>query len=220
MAKKAKKRKKAPAKRAPKRKAKKAAPPAAAPVKRLTANAYANWRKERKMPGGTRQAVSLAIQEGRIRESVLRVGRRYAIDPDLADREWSDNSDAGAPVYLDEPGATLFPEMDGDESPPRERIPSGQDGETMRLLAEQNRRLTVQLKDLEFRRRSGELVELKPILRAAQTAAATVQAKILAVPSRLSAQLAAEGDAHAVHKALEEELTRALEGVTAMVEVP
>lgn len=62
----------------------------------LTLQEYAEHRRERELPGGTIQAVHDAVQRGRITAPVVahpRLGRKvYMVDPELADREWAENT--------------------------------------------------------------------------------------------------------------------------------
>jgi len=60
-------------------------------VARLTATAYAKHRKERGLRGTSHVAVLKAIDTGRLGfPAVVRVGRGWEIDPDLADQQWAD----------------------------------------------------------------------------------------------------------------------------------
>ena len=56
----------------------------------LTLGKYAESRKARGLPGGSKNAVSKAIKSGRLARSVVRDQRGLPkiADPDLADREW------------------------------------------------------------------------------------------------------------------------------------
>lgn len=52
---------------------------------------YAESRRSRGLPGGSRNAVELAIQDGRIK--LIAKDPIRLIDPDVADKQWEENTD-------------------------------------------------------------------------------------------------------------------------------
>lgn len=60
----------------------------------LSLRAYAAHRKRRRLHGGSLQAVQRAIDAGRLRASIVKVGGKAQIkSAAAADREWADNTD-------------------------------------------------------------------------------------------------------------------------------
>ncbi|MEM7308892.1 MAG: hypothetical protein AAF682_19575 [Planctomycetota bacterium] len=167
---------------------------------RLGLRAYARHR------GVSLPAVQKAISTGRLSDSITRGGPskgypngRVFIDPEVADREWDENTDPAqqrskhrkAKPKREEPN--LFSEGDP--------LPEGQgDGPRPPKLAEvQAERTKYQAKiaQLDWRERVGELGDVDRMRRHAFKIAHAVRQAIDQVADRLAAKVAAESEVEA-----------------------
>lgn len=134
----------------------------------LSLRAYARRR------GVSAEAVSKAITDGRLKESVTRVdGAPKIADPELADREWEANT--------------------------RPRIDQvATDGAAAELLASRTTReaaaarrevAQAELAELELQERRGQLVDAEEARAAVIAAFSLVKTRLLAVPSRVGQRL-------------------------------
>lgn len=141
----------------------------------LSLRAYARRR------GVSPEAVSKAVQVGRLRESVVRVrGAPKIRDPELADREWAATTD------LTRAAADIARRAD---RPVGEASGTG-DGDL--VLSEELARekyWKANLAELEFRERKGELVEAKDIAKQLTDVFAICRGKLLGIPTRLRQSL-------------------------------
>lgn len=157
----------------------------------LSFRAYARHRE------CTLAAVQKAIASGRITPVVDERGRKR-IDPEVADIQWSRNTDQlqslranGAPLTTPTAGAT-------EEDPsaaiavaaakPSPKTPEFAAAQTALVQA------SAQLQQLKVRTMAGELVEVEPIMRAITDTHTAARNAILALPDRLAATLATETD--------------------------
>lgn len=145
--------------------------PPAHPV--LSLRAYARRR------GVSPEAVSKAIQVGRLRESVVRVrGAPKIRDPDLADREWAASTD------LTRAAADIARRADRPAGEPG----AGDDLVLSEELARE-KHWKANLAELEYRERKGELVEAKDVAKKLTDIIAICRGKLLGIPTRLRQSL-------------------------------
>jgi hypothetical protein len=140
--------------------------------KPMSLRAYARRR------GVSPEAVSKAVADGRLRESVTRAGGAPKIaDPDLADREWDTNTQPRADQVA----------LPGTQSN------GAADYHTSRAIREAAaaRRETAQaeLAELELAERRGQLVDAEQARADVIAAFSLVKTRLLAVPSRLGQRL-------------------------------
>lgn len=157
--------------------------------------------------GVSREAVSKAIRDGRIR-----LDERGRLDPVAADAAWRANTDPGRPgsnsaAASDAPGdpPTPSPAALAAAAAGATTLPEGMTYAEARALREWNQALMV---DLQRRQLDGKLVEIAKVDDAAFRAARTVRDLLMALPDRLDAELAATNDPNEVHRRLEDELRR------------
>lgn len=165
----------------------------------LSAKAYAKHR------GVTLAAVLKAITEERIKASVRRKGPGYQIDPELADKEWSLNTDSGSGYPAHAKNRQETQDQAGDDEP--------EDGEpiTYAQARAQHERFKARLAQLELEQREGKLVEADVVKREAFRTARLVRDALLNLPDRIAAELANETNQFKVHQRLVSEIRRALE---------
>lgn len=173
-------------------------------------------------------AVSRAIKVGRLARSVVRGrdGKPRIADPELADREWEENTDLSqAPGYVKEradqaapeveiPAAPAPPPAAASPSPAAEAEEADEDdagGGTLKLGLESAREKhwKAKLAELKYRERESELVEAQLVEQKLAGTFAQVRTKLLGVPSR-ARQLLPHLDAADVG-ALEDLVREALE---------
>lgn len=153
------------------------AAPAPAP---LSLRAYARHR------GVSPEAVSKAVQVGRLRASVTRVrGAPKIRDAELADREWAATTDltrATADIARrGERPASPAPSAGGEAS-------AGEDLVLSEELARE-KYWKANIAELEFRERKGELVEAKDVAKKLADIFAICRGKLLGIPTRLRQSL-------------------------------
>jgi hypothetical protein len=149
---------------------KRASAAAAAKPAPLSQRAYAKLRRV------SVEAVSKAIRDGRLRESVVIVAGKPKIrDAELADREWAANTQQ----RVDQPTA----------APPRDP-PEYIAHRTNREGAAARRELAqAKLAELELAEREGKLIPIDVARRDVQEKFTLVRTKLLGVPTRLAQQM-------------------------------
>lgn len=164
---------------------------------------YARHREEKGLPGASHQAVLKAIKTGRI--SVLRTGDkgRPKIDPVVADIQWDANTDPDQSLRANAGRCVAF---GGAEKAPGGKEEGGRywEAKTSREEIELARARLALEKD------SGLLVDRDGVRRAGYEDGRQLRDMVLAVPSRLAAELAAMTDARLVEARMTDELRKML----------
>lgn len=155
----------------------------------LSLRAYARRR------GLSPEAVSKAVADGRLRESVTRAGGAPKIaDPDLADREWAANTrpridHPPAPV-ADEPSPpTPRPRRQPtahvvvEDDPARPRVPDYNESRARREAA------LADMAEIEVAERRGDLVPVDEARAEVLERYTLVRTRLLGVPSRVAQRL-------------------------------
>lgn len=178
--------------------------------------AHLTFRQYAQHRGVSPEAVSRAVKEGRITTVLDQAGRRW-IDPARADAEWAANTDAAKAVGGNTPKqrpSTGGPALGGEKTFEHGAGPAAE-APSMTYAKSRARReaFMARLARLDYEERTGKLVPIDKVKVDAFRCARAARDSILAVPERLAAELAGLSDPAAVHKRLEEELTRALEAV-------
>lgn len=188
----------------------------------LSMRGYARWRAAKGLAGGTHTAVSRAISDGRLQESLLgtAVGK-FQIDPELADAEWARNTDAAQsrggsdadPEQNGGPQASLFPGA-GTQVPEEPGKTDAPGGPALARSQQVNALFRARLTQLEYEERSGKLCPVAEVTAEAFTKGRMVRDALLLLPDRLAPHLAEEQSADAIHEMLTRELTEVLEALT------
>lgn len=138
----------------------------------LSLRAYAAWRKDRGLPGGSLQAVQKAIERGRVAAAVTPVdGVKKIADPELADREWAahtDQSRRGLAGFGGDDG-------DGTEIEPPEIVKA-----STRLKQAQARTA-----ELNYRKLAGQLLEVEDAEGEWSDFCSNLRNTLLSLPNRL-----------------------------------
>lgn len=160
--------------------------PAAPSVQGLSIVAYAKHRRELGLPGGNKNAVSKALETGRISRN--RYGR---IDPVQADKDWSAFTDPA-----------LAPRANGHGDP----------GTMPYALARARKEAAeAELKELDLAERRRELVSVQEVRRKTFALFRVVRERVLAVPGRISSDLLGAETVKELELRLRGELRSALE---------
>lgn len=186
---------------------------AAAPPKRLSP---ANFGKTLDPPV-SRQAVQKAIAAGRLKGSLTQTDRGWwRIDPELGATEWAEWTDhakaeagkgkaGGRPPGAPRTGE-LFPT-------PEERAAAVAAKVTHAEASTDRIQVDAELKRLDLEERRGRLVDRHQTQREAFQIARVVRDRILQIPDRIAAELAAAKEPSDVHRRLLEELLASLEAL-------
>jgi hypothetical protein len=177
----------------------------------MSLRAYAKHR------GCSVEAVSRAVQRRRLRESVVMVdGLPRIRDAKLADKEWRLNTNSAKRPRRTRSNPRIVSRRSEASVLARARVASLDEAQRS-LMKERQRKLKI---DNDIR--DGHLVEKTKVAQEAFTSARTIQKAVLAIPSRLSAEIAADSDAARVYSklaaALREALTAAADQLMAEAE--
>lgn len=191
----------------------------AAPARLLSHAEYARSRKARGLSGGTQQAVSKAVAQGRI----TGFGPDKLIDQQLADQQWARNTRArvatgaapGAGAGGAAPDLPGLAAADGAVPPAPASQATEQAGQlhadpsylrSRSAQAEADARIA-QMKAAEL---EGSLVRIDQVRAELAARLAPVREGLLQIPARISAELAAQSDPARIQTALEAEIHRVL----------
>jgi len=181
----------------------------------------------------SRQAISKAVKAGRIwtddkgrirwpsaARSYLATSSQYTLKPGVGFDTVTGAvviAGEGDAVKSDSPDAeTRLASQAGAPSAEEEnRDTEKGDIATWRQRGEREKALTA---EMDRRRKAGELVAVEDVERVMENSNALVRAAVMAVPPRISAELAAETDPHTVKIMLTDALRESLESVTVQLE--
>ena len=156
--------------------------------------------------------ISRAISEGRIRNSIVKYGPRWrVVDEALAEKELEENTRALA-GKLGKPNVVVVPTS----ASPKDSEPSRSKAEKS-ASADYNRERAKKVKadrelaELKLAQLRGELVPVDEAAKVFAEALSDLRAHLLAVPDRLSGDLASETDRGKVRNILRADLVSALD---------
>lgn len=171
---------------------------------------FADYARHR---GISKQAVSLAVKEGRISVVVDPVNGGRKIDPEVADHEWVKNSDQDMvrnqstrgkpkkPQVVHQPGA--IPNQAKEKG-----IPPLADSKAIKEA------FLARIAKLQYEIQSKSLIPVEEVRKSAFNTARIVRDSLLNLPDRIAHELAAETDPHKIHFRITEEIIQALEELT------
>lgn len=185
----------------------------------------------------TLRAVQKAIEDGRLLGPAFgrdAEGRLEWIDVELADRQWSENTDPaaaakagktieappaaglGAGETLEELEAAAAGDLGdlgvaaGGDAPAAALAPTSSTAADYQRARAQREQFAAEQARLDYLRQRGELVSAAEVREAAFKRYRGMRDQLLGIPDRLAAILAAERDPARVHAALSDELKRVL----------
>lgn len=164
------------------------------PAKGLSIRAYAEHRRLHGLKGHTPLAVQKALKSGRIKKN-----EHGKITPAEADASWERQTS---------PSRRAATETFADERPSGRS--SGVDYAEARAVREV---FAARLARLEFEVKNASLVSADQIKVEIFKKARQVRDRMLAIPGRVGAQLAAEADTRVIRRILEQEIRKALEAL-------
>lgn len=130
-----------------------------------------SMREYARLRGLDKEAVRRAVIDGRLSESVTRNGSRYDIDPQLADKEWRQNTDPS------KQNNTKGPKLAG-----------GASYSQARAVKEM---YSARLTQLDFEERAGSLVKKEDVKLAAFQTARLTRDAMLNIPARVVNEIVA-----------------------------
>lgn len=196
----------------------------------LSQRGYARHRAERGLVGTTHRAVQKAIEDGRIAAALVRdaAGKVAGIDPDKADRLWSDQttgsanasteqlSQAAAKAHaargnnLSDKGRAALsapPAGSGADDPPL----TGGNAASYAQARAIKEAYEARLKKLDYDERSGKLIPADKVKADCFKAAVVVKEALLNMPPRIAAELASLSDPFEVERILRQEIHAVLD---------
>lgn len=187
----------------------------------MNLQAYANHRKALGLRGTSHVAVINAIKDGRLSEpAVLREGRSWIINAELADEQWAtrtDPSDYGAmgggtarPIGIEAP---VQQQPAPSPAPPPPPAAAAKGGPSLAVSKQVKAAYEAKLTELEYKERTGEMGNLQDVRTEASRIARQVRDLLLIVPSRNAAKVAAMSDPEEIRSLLQAEIESALRGL-------
>jgi phage terminase Nu1 subunit (DNA packaging protein) len=165
-----------------------------------------------RLMGVSKQAVSKAVKEGRIKLILDYTDGKLKLNPDLAAKQWRENS-----MPRVENSKITNPFKESRESKEEAAsIPGSKpshimdDADLLEAKTEKER-FQAKLLELEFKEKTGELISAEKAKREAFKLGRLIRDAILNVPSQICNELAAETDPFKVHQKLSYSLTKAME---------
>ena len=164
--------------------------------------------------GCSKPAVSHAVKSGRIAAAIVEKDEKRWLDRDLALELWNrntlrtHNARVSRPDPVEVKPAKTAKELKAKvEQLPDDAIPDLNESRARR------EHYQAELAKLEVDHRRNELVAADGVKKEAFNVAKTVREALINIPDRVANLLAAETDATAIHMALTDEITQALEGL-------
>jgi hypothetical protein len=181
---------------------------------------WISLRKFSRVRGVALSAVQKAIESGRV-TAVKRDGSRIvAIELHQATDEWNRNTDPaqaarsgqvlGAPAPVVQPSGSPAEQLDLVAGAQREKETDGKDPHGYYEARADRERHQARLAELELLEQLGGLVSVDEMRQVTSRRYRAIRDKLLNIPDRVSAILAAEKDPNQVHAALTRELKRVL----------
>jgi hypothetical protein len=155
-------------------------------MKNLSQRAYARHR-----------AVALAAVQKAIESGRISLQADGSFNPEVADRQWEDNTRLGAPSILKSAQNTSSRTDDGAPQYAESRA--------------ERERYAALLAKLEYEERAAELVSVHEVQAEVFKAFRELRDRVLSIPDRVAAMIAAESDPAKVHEILASEIRSALE---------
>ena len=172
--------------------------------------------------GVTSRAVAFALEKGRISRDAS-----GWIESDQADKDWEKNTNPRISAAGKINGAigqemrrARQPKVESPTTPPATLFRTDPDIEQFQKARAVRERFAAAIAKLEYEERSGKLIDRAEVLSAAYSHYRALRDSLLAIPDRISAQLAAETDAVAVHDVLSNELRKILDKASTMRMTP
>lgn len=159
----------------------------------LSIRGYAAYRASKGLPGGTAWAVQKALRDGRLPGAKKDARGNWQIDPEVADREWLENTD-----------------------PTRAESANGADTlAAARLLKEQ---YNAKLAQIEYETKAGKLIDAETASREQFAVFRALRDRLLKIPDRIEGEIVGL-DPREAGELLRAELRTALEEVASVDDV-
>jgi len=188
----------------------------------LGQRAYAAHRKAIGLPGTTHRAVQLAIESKRLAKSLVTKGGKTLINPAIADKEWSGNTDSTKRPLAAAPKLPMGTKPDPQPARAVERPPAPAQGEKTEPQQENtlanaraiNEAFKARLTKLLFEERQGKLVDVEKVRIEAFKTHKKIRDAFASAPDRWAVELAAMDDIAEVNNYLKTEINKILSGLS------
>jgi hypothetical protein len=158
--------------------------------------------------GVSREAIRKAILSGRITQTVLESGVK-GIDPELADKQWADNTFIGNVRSKDGDAIIASENATSDEAKKAEVSgPSYADSRAKR------EKLAAEMLEMELEIKAKRLVRADEVEHQAFEDGRKIRNSIMSLPDRLAPLLASETDVSKIHTILLREFSSTLKGLS------
>ena len=169
---------------------------------------YADHRKAQGLRGKTHVAVIKAINSGRLYPPAVRkVDGSWVIDAAMADAQWAGNTDPN-----DRGQGFSAPPATAPQSPAAgdAAAPKAAGAPLLEVSKRVKAAYEAKLAELEYKEKSGNLVQADDVKKTASRLARTLRDLLLGIPNRNAARLAAMADPDEVRALLQSEIESAL----------
>lgn len=173
-----------------------------------------SFRQYAKQRGVSPEAVSKAVRQGRISTQLDEKGQRK-INPEVADREWAENTDHAMRKRQGE-GSLKAGRSTSEPPAPEGEAPQAAPALGPASLAQSNAikaAYEARIKKLEYEEKSGKLIDANKVKLDAFKVGRVVRDNLLNIPNDIAGKLAAETDKKKIHIMLTEAITVALEEI-------
>ena len=184
--------------------------PKPVPGEYLSLRAYGRHRADLGLSGTSHNAVRKAINSGRLVAAVHESPKGDRIDPEVADREWEENT-TGTKVREPaggRPPASLFEDQD---LPPAEESGNAKDRKTLQNATTLQAVYRARLLRLDFEVREGRLVDREAVKSEAFRIHRLLRENLLKIPTRVAARAAPLDDVREIRELVEAEIVEVLE---------
>lgn len=180
------------------------------PGEYLSLRAYGRHRAELELSGTSHNAVRKAIDSGRLVDSVHESPKGDRIDPEVADREWEENTH-GTKVRAPAGGRPPESLFEDEELPPAEESSRARKGRTLSDATTLQAVYRARLLRLDFEVRDGRLVDRESVDSEAFRLHRLLRENLLKIPTRVAARAATTDDVREIRELVEAEIVEVLE---------
>ena len=168
--------------------------------------------------GVSRQAVSKAVQEGRIQLFLDHTDGKMKLNKDLASKQWRESTqpriENSKVQNTFRPQVAMPPKTKPGDQPIDPFDDDEEDSDYYGAKTE-TEKIKTQLLDLELKQKLGELVSADQVKKEGFKLGRVLRDSILNVPSMICNELAVESDPFIIHQKMTAALTKALESLVA-----
>lgn len=186
--------------------------PKPVPGEYLNLRAYGRHRAELGLSGTSNQAVRKAIDSARLVDSVHETDKGIRIDPEVADREWAENT-RGTKVREPAGGRPPGSLFEGDELPAAVESDRAKEAKTLQNATIMQAIFRARLLKLDFETRDGSLVDRDSVKTEAFRLSRLLRENLFKIPPRIAPLAAVMDDVREIRELYHAELVQVLEAL-------